>query len=141
MSQKTTREEHYSGEPTLGAMELAPPSSWTKLQGSAVIGLGLAFCLGVIYHRGFLNGLSRLTHYEWPWQELGIWRTAALLFAPFAGIVWVLWTIEREKSTKLWWLLGLLAVFNFLLQTLGMLAGPRGIQLVREIVASPKATS
>jgi hypothetical protein len=35
----------------------------------------------------------------------------------------------------------LLALSNFLLQALGMLADPRGIQLVREIVASPIATS
>jgi hypothetical protein len=142
MSQKRTGEVHYPRDRPLGAMEVGGQGGLTKLQASAVLAVGLAFCLGVIYHWGFLNGFTRLTHYEWAWGELGILKTAALLFAPFAVIVWVLWRIETEKSpTYPWLLLGLLALSNFLLQALGILADPRGIQLVREIVASPKATS
>jgi len=142
MSQKRAGEEHNPrGQPQV-AMEAACQGGLTNLQASVVIAAGLAFCLGVTYHWGFLNGFTRLTHYEWAWRDLGILKTAALLFAPFAGIVWVLWRIEKEKSpAHPWLLLGLLALANFFLQALGMLADPRGFQLVGEIVASPKATS
>jgi len=142
MSHKRASEAHHPRDRPLRALEVAGQGGLTKLQASAVLAVGLAFCLGVTYHWGFLNGFTRLTHYEWPWHELGILKTAALLAAPFAVIVWVLWRIEKKKSpTYPWVLLELLALSNFLLQTLGMLADPRGIQLVREIVASPKATS
>jgi hypothetical protein len=119
----------------------------TNLQPVVVLAVGLAFCLGVAYRWAPLNGSGGFhwlgwTHSGWAWHNLGIFRTAALLFAPFALIGWVLWRIEKDISpTYPWLLLGLLALSNFLMQALGMLVDHRGIRLVREIVASPRATS
>ena len=62
-----------------------------------------------------------------------------MLFAPFALIAWVLWKVEKDRSRP-WVLLGLLALSNFLLQILGMVADPRGIRLVQQIVISEKDT-
>ena len=113
-----------------------------------VLAIGIAFCAGVAHHWGPLNGGGQLTrwlqlkHWAWAWRNGSILKVAALLFAPFTLIAWVLWRIEKDPlPARPRLFLGLLALSNFLLQTLAMLANRQGVQRVREIVASPLATS
>jgi len=142
MSHKRVDEGHDPRDRPQEATEVAGRCGLTNLQTGMVIAVGLVFCLSVTYQSGPLDRFMRLMHREWIWRDLGIFRTAALLLAPFAVIVWVLRKNEEEISpTFRWLLLGLLALSNFLVQALGILADPRGIQLIREIVASPIATS
>lgn len=118
----------------------------TKLQGCAILAVGLVFALGVARQWNPLNGSSTVIYWVWTWRGLNLLNTAAFMFAPFVPIAWVLWKAERNSSPvhpsfSLGFSLALLALSNYLLQILGILADPRGIQLVREIVASPAATS
>jgi hypothetical protein len=46
----------------------------------AVLAIGFAFGLGVIYEWEPLNGLSSLTHREWPWQDLGTFQIGLALW-------------------------------------------------------------
>lgn len=99
------------------------------------------FAIGVIREWTPLNGYFPLMYWVWTWRNLGILKTAGLLAGPFLLIGWVLWRTEKEPWPALWLPLTLLALANFLLQMLGMLADPRGFDLVRQIVESRPATS
>jgi hypothetical protein len=117
--------------------ELRQKSSRRSLSthAGAILAVGLTFSVGVVCQLYPLNGL-------WPWRDLLILRTAAILCPPFIVVCWVLWRMEKHPAqAKPWGLLGLLALSNFVLQVLGMVADPRGIKLVGDIVMSPVATS
>src|SRR5437867_887995 len=107
----------------------------TKRQVGAVLFLGLAFSLGVIYRQAHLNGFPQITHWEWRWYNLGnLWTIRAMLL-PLALIIWAVWRIEtRPDNSRSWVLLSVLVSSNFLLQVLGTLADPRGFRLVQQIV-------
>ncbi len=114
----------------------------------AILAIGLVYCIGLAHHWGPLSVSGKLQQWlgqpypEWRWRNLSILTTAKLLCAPFALIVWVLWRIEKHASrTSVALFLGLLVLSNYLFQSLGMLADHRGMDLVREIVLSPGATS
>lgn len=142
MSRKKARERLQLRLHSQEATSLAASRGLTNLQVGVVLAVGLAFCWGVASHWGPLNGSWRPKHWVWPWRDLGILKTAALLFVPFTLIAWVLRRIEKEvPPALLWLLLGLLGISNFLLQALGIMADPRGFELVPQIVASPAATS
>lgn len=117
-------------------------SSISNRQAAVVVAIGLAFCVGVAQQWEPLNGLAQLTRWEWSWRDLGILKTGTLLFTPFALIAWILWRLEKNASPRHpYVLLALLTLSNFLLQLLGILADPRGGQLVQRIVISPGTTS
>jgi hypothetical protein len=117
-------------------------SGFSNNAAMAVLAIGFAFGLGVIYEWEPLNGLSSLTHWEWPWQDLGTFQIGLALLAPFLLIVWALWSIENDVSRLRSWLLaGILAVANFAGEILSVAADPRGLQRIKQIVASPDATS
>ncbi len=124
------------------AIESRATAEPANLQVCVILAFGLLFSLGVARHWRPLNGWFRFTEWIWPWRDLGLLRTAALLLPPFVVIAGVLWRAEKDKSPACpWKSLGLLALANYLLQMLGMLADPRGIGLVEQIVSSPRATS
>jgi len=121
---------------------LSVHGSLTTAQRAIVLVIGLAYCVGVASHWGYLNGVEQLTDWVWAWRDLGIPRTASLLATPFALVAGVLWVAEREQSrSRLPALLGLLVAASFLFQLLGAEADPRGLALVRQIAASRGATS
>jgi hypothetical protein len=123
-----------------------------SLQAGVVLAVGLAFAVGVILKQAPLNGFPTLIHWLWPWRDLPVFKTAVILLAPLMIIGWVLWRMENDEGfgssseakpprAEPWGLLCLLALSNFLLQLLAMVAAPRGIKLVGDIVRSPRATS
>ena len=129
-----------------------PASGSLSLQAGAVLAVGLVFAVGVILKQAPLNGFPTLIHWMWPWRDLPVFKTAVILIAPLMIIGWVLWRSEKDealasssqvRSSKAtpWGLLSLLALSNFLLQVLAMVAEPRGIKLIGDIVRSPLATS
>ncbi len=116
--------------------------SISNRQAAVVVAIGLAFCIGVAQQWEPLNGLAQLTRWEWSWRALGILKTGTLLLTPFALIAWLLRRLEKNASTRYpYVLLALLTLSNFLLQILGIMADPRGGQLVQRIVISPGTTS
>jgi hypothetical protein len=133
------------------------PGDRRSLDAGAVLAVGLAFSAGVILKQEPLNGFPTLMHWVWPWRDLPIFKTAITLLAPLIIIGWVLWRMEKDENpgssseaetpqvkpdrTTPWGLLLILALSNFLLQVLGMVAEPRGIKLIGDIVRSPLATS
>jgi len=117
-------------------------SGWSNRAAMAVLAIGLAFGLGVIYEWEPLNGLASLTHWEWPWQDLGTFQMGLALLPPFLLIAWVLWSIEKDVSrSRAALLAGIVAAANFAGQILSVAADPRGLSRIRQIVASPDATS
>ena len=113
----------------------APLFVWIALATGAV------YCLGVVLQWAQLNGFAYWTRWEWKWRQLDVVQTALILLAPLALVVWVLWEVEQEgpeiRQRWLWLLVGA----NFLLQILGIVADPRGLGLIRQIVASEGTTS
>ena len=113
-----------------------------KFEAIAALAIGIAFAVGVLLEQSPLNGSVRLTGWEWPWRsDLEILRCAVFLLAPFAMILYAVRRAERPAESNLSISLGALTIGNFLLQLMAMLAEPRGIELVRQIVLSPSATS
>src|SRR6476646_10766970 len=100
----------------------------TKGQTCIVLAIGLAFGLAVVFRWGHVNGFPQITNHEWVWRNLGNLNIARLLLTPGLLIGWVLWRIEKGAGkSRPWGLLALLAISNFLLQILGMLADFGGI--------------
>ncbi len=142
---------------TLASEPQKSASRRASLQAGFVVAVGLAFAAGVLLKQKPLNGFPNLIHWMWPWRDLPVFKTAITLIAPLMMISLVLWRMERDEnagnqsgSSPLhvgpsqrtpWSLLCLLALSNFLLQVLSMIAEPRGLRLVGDIVRSPLATS
>jgi len=122
-------------------LEKPERGAWTACEIALVFGVGLAFSIGVIRQWEPLNGMPSMSKWEWPWRDLGVLDTAVLLVAPFAAIAWVVWKSDASSRRSARWLVALLVFANFCLQVQGILADPRGIDLVAKIVASPTTTS
>ena len=83
-----------------------------------------------------------MTRWEWPWQDLGAFKMGLALLPPFVLISAILWWSEKRVSLgRPWLLVGLVALSNYLLQVLSVVADPRGFSRVQQIVISPLATS
>lgn len=140
MSEKRERKKGHSQTPA--APLKADQNALSPPQAAMVLAIGLAFGLGVIYERDPLNGLASLTHWGWPWQDLGTFQIGLALLAPFLLIAFVLWRIELAASqipVRLW--LAALVLANFCLQLFSVLGDPRGVDRISKIVASADATS
>jgi hypothetical protein len=122
---------------------LQEPQSWLLIfEAVATLALGAVFLVGVILEKNPLNGFPHLTGWEWPWRsDEDIIRLAVFLLGPFALINFVLRKVEGKSSPRVSIYLGFLALGNFLMQIMAMLADARGTELLRDIVASPSATS
>jgi hypothetical protein len=112
-----------------------PPPTWTAWQLAAVFGLGLSFSIGVISRLEPLNGLQTLTGWEWPWRSLGTLRVALLLAGPFVLIAATVRHSEASGVSRPWRPLLALVLASFLLQVLGVLADPRGLAVIGQVVA------
>ena len=100
----------------------------TNQQAMLVVAIGLVFSIGVIFQWEPLNGVMGWTGWEWPWRDLGVLRTGLIMLAPLPATSWVLWRAETREPSNPWQLLTVLALSNYLLQVLGMLSDPRGLQ-------------
>ena len=120
-----------------------------NFEGWAVLAVGMAFILGLIFQCSPLNGSWRLVYWIRPWRsDMSLLRTGAFLLLPFAAIAGVLFSAESRPGLRIRRHLAILTVSNFLLQLLGIMADPlgkiahpRGLGFVGEIVLSPTTTS
>ena len=113
----------------------------TTRQFCAVLAIGLAFSLAILFRFGPLNGFPAFTHWEWRWHNLGNLRTARALLPPLLLILGVLWRAEKGLSpARLRISLSLLVLANFLLQIFAILLQSPNLEMVREIVISENAT-
>ena len=84
----------------------------------------------------------RLTGWEWPWRsDFHVLRGGVFLFVPFTLIVYAVRRADRLPKSNLSIPLAALTIGNFLFQLVAMLGEPRGIETVRHIVLSARATS
>jgi hypothetical protein len=114
----------------------------TTQPAAVVLAVGLSFGVGVIYEWGPLNGFPNLTKWAWPWQDLGTLQIGLALLAPFLLIAGVLLIVNRSTSrVPAVILLGALVVAQFCLQLFSVLADPRGLERITQIVSSPDATA
>lgn len=114
----------------------------TYFEAGVVLIFGVMFLLGVLFQCSPLNGSLRLVFWVRPWRnDIGMLRAAVFLLLPFAGIAQVLRKAESQPNLRVSIHLAILALGSFLLQIMGMMADPRGIGLVRQIVLSPTTTS
>jgi len=113
----------------------------TPRQLAVILGIGLAFGVGVLYEWGQLNGLPLFTTWALPWQDLGSVQLGLALLAPFLLIAGVLWAANRGTSRiPLGVLLGALVLAHFGLQLLSVFADPRGVERISQIVSSQRTT-
>jgi methylthioxylose transferase len=120
----------------------APQGQGSKLEAAAILAVGIAFALGVLFEISPLNGSLRLTGWQWPWRsDLELLRGVAFLLVPLGLIEFVLRKADKRPLSPAWIYVAMLTVGNFLLQMLGMLAEPEDFGLLQRIVQSPVATS
>ena len=106
---------------------------------AVVLAIGLAFVAGVYLK---IPGLNGTWYWAWPYRDLGIARTLALLALPMLPFALALREIERGDATRsVAWPIALLMLASFGLQLCGMLCHPDGLEHLRAIVTSPIATS
>ena len=114
----------------------------SKWEAATVLAIGFAFVLGVLFQVSPLNGSVRLTGWEWPWRnDIDPVRSIAFLLIPFALIEFVLRKADEGGRLPVWISVAALAIANFLLQVMGILAEPAGFGRLQQIVQSPMATS
>lgn len=124
------------------AGDAAPPEQGSKLEAAAVLAVGIAFAMGVVFEVSPLNGSLRLTGWQWPWRnDLELLRIVAFLFVPFGLIEFVLRKADERPLSRVSIYVATLATGDFLLQMMGMLAEPEGFGWLKRIVQSPVATS
>ena len=111
-------------------------------EASAVLTAGVLFCIGIALQVTPLNGSFRLTGWEWPWRgDIDTVRAIVFLLLPFAGVHYALRKAENQPIGHVPVYLGILALGNYLMQIMGVLTDPRGIELIQRIVLSQSATS
>jgi hypothetical protein len=114
----------------------------TGWEPALIVALGLAFSLGVIYEWSPLNGVATITKWEWPYQNLGTFRMALALLAPFSLIAWIVCRANQSAPPFARRIsLAALVLANFCLQLFSVLGDPRGWQRIPRIVSSANATS
>jgi hypothetical protein len=114
----------------------------SEFEGWAVLAVGVIFFLGILFQISPLNGSLRLVFWARPWRnDIGVLRAGLFLLLPFAAIAQVLRKAESQPNLRISLHLGILALSSFLLQVMGIMADPKGIGLIREIVLSPTTTS
>jgi hypothetical protein len=139
------------GKPTLRPPNHAPkqPASHALKQPTvpnrralAILAIGFAFSIGVLYEWEPLNGIRSLTNWDWAWQDLDTFRQGVGLLAPGLAIAGILWTLgDTISEMRGRALAAILAIVNFAMLMLSMVADPRGLDRVGQIVASPDATA
>ena len=114
----------------------------SKWEAAIVLAVGIVFSLGVIFEVSPLNGLVRLTGWEWAWRnDIELLRVMAFLFVPYALIEFVLRKEDKNGGSGVWISVAALTLANFLLQIMGKQAEPLGFGRLQRIVQSPTATS
>jgi hypothetical protein len=104
-----------------------------------VLGSGLLFAAGVLLEVPYLNGPW---YWRWPWRDLGVLHTALRLLPGLVPLAWALRRMSLDgPRTSSRDVLALLTVACLLHQISGFFADPAGYRLLRDIVASPGATS
>lgn len=99
-----------------------------------ILSVGIIFSLEVILEALPSNGTAH-------WQQNSWLRTAPALVPPLLLIVFLARYLETAAAAMKWPILGVLALSNFALQIQGILADPRGLKLISDIILSPNATS
>ena len=104
-----------------------------------VLGSGLLFVVGVLLEVPNLNGPW---YWRWPWRDLGVLPTALRLLPGLIPLAWALRRMSLEgPCVSHRQVLALLTAACLLHQIFGFFADPGGYRLLRDIVASPGATS
>lgn len=130
----------HSEQPEIAAQIAAHESRLLSFEAGTVLAVGMAFVLGVLLKQSPLNGFVQLS--EWPWRgDLNVLRCGAFLLVPFALVAYAVRRAERLLESNISISLAALTIGNFLLQLMAMLAEPRGIETIRQIVLSARATS
>lgn len=111
-----------------------------------VFATGAAFLLGVLFEVDPLNGFAHWTAWKWPWRDDIDPLRLAVFVAPALALIYSVLrraesASEPEARHRAPLSLALLAVASFLMQFLSMLAEPRGLETLRQLVLSPLATS
>lgn len=115
--------------------------SWLRgIDGRAVGATGVAFVVAALLEVDALNGPW---YWKWPWRgDLGLARTAAIFLPALLLHGWATAAVRRPPTTtRVRGALAALAASCLLFQLAGVLADPRGLSLVRDIVTSAGATS
>ena len=114
----------------------------TDRQLGIIAAIGLAFGIGALYEFGPLNGMPSVTKWGWPWQDLGILPMSLAMLAPFVLITIVVWT-SGQVTNHFHFTLAFtaLVIAHFCLQLFSVMADPRGLQRIAQIVASADATA
>src|SRR4051794_40215811 len=131
MAKRKAREQRQSA---LVETETVEVGGWSRAEFGAVVALGLVFCAAVAVELGGVTpeGTLQLTHWT-PWRNLGILKTAAILALPLPLILWALWRAQDRRTSvgaSVGLTLGLLFLANIALQALGLMADPRGLDMV-----------
>ena len=102
--------------------------------------VGIAFAVGVWFEVSFLNGPW---YWKWPWQNLGLLRTAGFCLLAAPPFVAAMVLIEDKQRGRWHVPVTLLLLFdaNVMLQIGGMLSHPDGFARLEAIVRSAVATS
>jgi hypothetical protein len=81
-------------------------------------------------------------YWQWAWRNMGLIQTLLFLASPLMLFLLALSLMEKEDANaKVRLVLLLLVASNFMMQIMAMMAEPASPSLIREIVASPTATS
>ncbi len=108
-----------------------------------IVGLCPAVLLALELKAPYVNGPY---YWQWPWIDLGFWRSAVRMAWPlpvfFTG-AWLAETVSPgpRAGRRVWGALALLALAAFGFQVGGALADHRGWLMVPQLVRSPEVTS
>ena len=121
----------------------AETEGWSRGEIVAVFATGVLFCVGVAVRWEPLNGVVALTNWEWSWRSASLGKVAAMLFIPGAIVAAIAAASEgiAGSTAKLRAAVAGLALCNLALQILEVLTDPRGFAALRDVIASPLATS
>lgn len=110
-----------------------------RAQAAFVLGIGLLFLAGVLLEVPYVNGPW---YWRWPWRDLGVLPTAFHLLPGLVPLAWALRRMSLDGArVSPRQILTLLTAACLLHQIFGFVADPNGYRMLRDIVASPGATS
>ena len=99
-----------------------------------VLAVGGLFAAGILLRVDFLNGPW---YWKWPWRDLELLRTAALLAIPLVPFAMAVRRFEAAPRVPL----AVLMIASLSFQILGLLCHPGGFAHLKAVVASPVVTS